>query len=275
VVGAYVTPQSPDVGSPIEALRSARAALGPLTVRRSFDRTLPASFAESAAAPDPGAGVRSFVSWKPPHGDVAGAIAGRYDRAVAAWARTVPAGTYATAYHEPENDMTAAKFVALQQHLYVVVKGANPAIKWGPVYMAYWWDPEVPGHFVGNPAAWWPGTQFADFAGLDWYGSQPAPMTASRSFTQWYQAMQPTDLPLYIVEYGQYELRPGQSRNPALERLRAAAIRQDAAWISAHPAIAMWLYWDALGTGGGDWRMRDEASQRAWRNVASAGCRAG
>jgi hypothetical protein len=194
---------------------------------------------------------------------------------VAGWARSVPAGTYATAYHEPENDMPAARFVALQRHLYTIVKGANPGIRWGPVYMAYWWDPEQPRHFVGNPAAWWPGAEFADFVGLDWYGSQPAPMTASRSFTLWYRTMEPTALPLYIVEYGQYEIRPGQVRDPSLERVRAASIRADAAWIRAHPRISMWLYWDAVGAENGDWRMRDAASLRAWRDVTAGECTAG
>ena len=70
---------------------------------------------------------------------------------------------YATAFHEPENDLTAAEFVAFQRHVYTVVKAANPTILWGPVYMAYWWDPSKPDHYVGNPAAWWPGDRYADF----------------------------------------------------------------------------------------------------------------
>src|SRR3712207_7728596 len=44
-----------------------------------------------------------------------------------------------------------------QRHLYQVVKEANPTIQWGPVYMAYWWDPQQPGHWIGNPEDWWPG----------------------------------------------------------------------------------------------------------------------
>jgi hypothetical protein len=272
LVGAYVSPQSPSEGSTRQAFRQTEADLGPLAIRRSFDTTLPPDFSQSAAAPDPGAGIRSFVSWKPPGGDVPGTIAGRYDRAVADWARSVPPGVFATAYHEPENDMSAGEFVALQRHLYTIVKGANPAIQWGSVYMAYWWDPDQPEHFVGDPAAWWPGAGFADFVGLDWYGSQPAPMTSSPSFTLWYRTMEPTGLPLYIVEYGQYELRPGMRRDPADERARAEAIRADAAWILAHPRIGMWLYWQAIGARDGDWRIRDKASKEAWRAVAALGC---
>lgn len=113
-----------------------------MKVRRSFNSTLPSSFAASSAKDDAKYGYKSFVSWKPPGGDVAGTTADRYDAAVAAWARSVPrTGIYATSYHEPENDMTAAQFVAMHRHLYTVVKAANPTIQWGPTYMSYWWQP--------------------------------------------------------------------------------------------------------------------------------------
>jgi hypothetical protein len=153
-----------------------------------------------------------------------------------------------------------------------VVKQANPAIHWGPVYMAYWWDPASPGHYIGNPAAWWPGTAYADFVGLDWYGPDPEPMTTSGSFRHWYEAMEPTGLPLFITEYGQYAVADGEQRDPAKERARARAIRADAAWIAEHPRIRMWMYWQAVGAQG-DWRLHDEASQRAWQEVAESGCR--
>ncbi|MGR6967537.1 hypothetical protein ACU610_24070 [Geodermatophilus sp. URMC 61] len=269
-VGAYVAP--PEGGDPQRAFRDAGRLMGPLTVRRSFDGQLPASFATSAAAGDRAAGVRSFVSWKPPGGDVRGAAEGRYDDRVAAWARSVPGtGVHATAVHEPENDMAAADFVALHRHLYSVVKAANPTIRWGPVYMAYWWDPAQPDHYVGDPASWWPGADAADFVGLDWYGIRPEPMTADPSFLHWYEQMAPTDLPLLIVEYGQYAVRPGETTRPELERARAAAIRRDAAWIARHPRIDVWLYWQGSGPNG-DWRMRDAASLAAWREVAAGGC---
>lgn len=246
--------------------------IGPLTIRRSFDRSLPDRFGVSAAAHDRDAGVRSFVSWKPPRGDFRGAARGRYDDQIRAWAQSVPDGVFATSFHEPENDMTGPEFVALQRHLYVVVKAANPTIRWGPVYMAYWWDPAEPSHYVGDPARWWPGEEYADFVGLDWYGPEPEPMTESGSFRHWYETMEPTGLPLYITEYGQYAVADGEQRDPAKERERARAIRQDAAWIADHPRIRMWMYWQAVGDQG-DWRMQDQASQRAWQEVAAAGCR--
>jgi len=271
-VGAAVNAPGRTDGGKLPLFLEADDTIGPLTIRRSFDTSLPAAFGSSAAASDREAGVRSFVSWKPPRGDFRGAAEGRYDDQVRAWAQSTPAGVFATAYHEPENDMTGPEFVALQRRLYEVVKQANPGILWGPVYMAYWWDPAEPGNFIGDPAAWWPGTAYADFVGLDWYGPDPEPMTASGSFRYWYEAMRPTGLPLFITEYGQYAVADGERRDPAKERARAAAIRQDAAWIAAHPRIRMWLYWQAVGAQG-DWRLRDQASQRAWREVAASGCR--
>jgi hypothetical protein len=255
-----------------ELFRQADQALGPLTVRRSFDSGLPASFAESAAGADGTNGVRSFVSWKPPGLDFRGATEGKYDRQITAWAESVPrTGVFATSFHEPENDMTAGEFVAYQRHVYPLVKAANPTIHWGPVYMAYWWDPAQPSHWVGDPKAWWPGKRYADFAGLDFYAPRPEPMTRTASFRTWYKAMLPTGAPLFITEYGQYAHPIDATPDPAMERARAQAIQKDAAWIAKHPRIRMWLYWQAVGAAG-DWRIEDPASQRAWQAVASSGC---
>ena len=271
-VGAQVRAPDRDDPTSTAAFLAAREQLGPVTIRRSFDPDLPASFADSAAADDPDEGVRSFVSWKPPGGDFVGAAEGRYDDQVAAWARSVPdTGVYATAFHEPENDMDAAEFVALQRHLYAVVKGANPTIRWGPVYMAYWWDPAAPAHYVGDPAAWWPGDDAADFAGLDWYSAEPEPMTTSPQFEHWYASMSGTGKPLLVTEYGQYAVAEGEQVDPVQQQARAEAIRTDAAWIVDHPQFRMWLYWNGTGAQG-DWRLTDAASQRAWQDVAGSGC---
>jgi hypothetical protein len=272
-VGAQVLdPDHPADPTGTAAFLGARDQLGPLTIRRSFDPALPEHFDHSAATDDPAAGLRSFVSWKPPNRDYRGAARGRYDDRVTAWARSVPrTGVYATAFHEPENDMTAEQFVALQRHLYAVVKAANPTIRWGPIYMAYWWDPAQPSHYVGDPAAWWPGDDAADFAGLDWYGPDPEPMTTSPEFEHWYQTMSATGKPLLITEYGQYARKPWDRPDPVKQRERAAAIRADAAWIGRHPEFRMWMYWNGTGNQG-DWRLTDRASQQAWRAVARAGC---
>ena len=271
-VGAAVNAPGRTDGGKLPLFLEAADEIGPLTIRRSFNTSLPHSFGSSAAGNDRAVGVRSFVSWKPPHGDFRGAAEGKYDRQVRQWAEGAPPGTYATSFHEPENDMTGPEFVALQRHLYVVVKDANPTIHWGPVYMAYWWDPAEPSHYIGDPARWWVGKDYADFVGLDWYGPDPEPMTRTDRFLHWYETMEPTGLPLFITEYGQYVVSDGAQRDKAKERARAQAIRIDAAWIADHPRIRMWMYWQAVGAQG-DWRIQDQASKKAWREVAATGCR--
>jgi hypothetical protein len=273
-VGAAVNAPGRVDGPDLELFTKAAEVLGPLTVRRSFDSDLPHGHWTSAASGDVAAGVRSFVSWKPPHGDVEGTAEGRYDEEIAAWARSVPrTGVFATSYHEPENDMDAETFVAFQRHLYAVVKSANPTIHWGPVYMAYWWDPATPSHFVGDPEAWWPGDDAADFAAIDWYSPVPRPMSESPSFRTWFEVMEKAGVPLYVTEYGQYAVAEGQRSDPAMEQARADAIRTDAAWIAKNPAIRMWIYWQGTGAQG-DWRLRDRAGRQAWREVAASGCSA-
>jgi len=272
-VGASITLPGQWDGPDLQLFRQAQSQLGPLTMRRSFEPVLPPSFASSSAAGDAAAGLRSFVSWKPPKGDYRGAAAGAYDSQMTAWASSAPhTGVFATVFHEPENNMRAADFVALQRHVYTVVKRANPSIQFGPVYMAYWWDPREPSHYVGDPSAWWPGEGYADFAALDWYGPDPEPMTTSRSFTNWYHVMAPKGLPLLIPEYGQYLQPAGQPRDHAKEHARARAIRQDAVWLLAHPQFVAWIYWNS-GDAAGSWRMHDHESQLAWRSVAVRGCR--
>jgi len=259
------------IDNSIEVFNDSNADIGPLVYRRSFDSSLPTSFQTSAARDDAATGYRSFVSWKPPNGDYGGAAQGRYDTQVIAWAKSVPnTGVYATSFHEPENDMTGPQFVALQQHLYTVVKAANPSIRWGPVYMAYWWEAGS-GHYIGDKDAWWPGSNYADFTAIDVYSPTAArPLETHPGFSVWYDYMRGKGVPMLISEYGQYVVPPGQVADPQKLADRAAIIRQDAAWLAAEGTISMWLYWDAMGDKG-DWRLNDPQTQQAWREIAQAG----
>jgi hypothetical protein len=265
-IGATVT--TPDKS--IQSFDAANSAIGPLRYRRCFDPNLPATFQESCARDDAAHGYHSFVSWKPPKGDFVGAANGAYDTAVIRWAKSVPAtGVYATAFHEPENDMTGPQFVAMQCHLYQVVKTANPSIRWGSVYMAYWWDPaRLP--TIGGAAAWWVGSSCADFTGVDTYAANPTTLTSRSPFRGWYDFMLDKGTPMLIVEYGQGMVPFGTTPDPAKLAARAATINADAAWLRGQGVIKMWLYWDGTGKKG-DWNLTDPASQKAWRDVAAAG----
>lgn len=244
--------------------------IGPLRYRRSFDQLLPATFEQSAAAGDATNGYRSFVSWKPPGRDFVGAAAGKYDAAITSWARSVPrTGVYATCWHEPEDAMTGPQFVAMQRHLYRVVKKANPTIQWGPVYTAYWWQAGT-NHYVGNRDAWWPGNDAADFTAVDTYTATPVQLKQDPKFMGWYSFMATKRTPLLITEYGRYVVKAGQPADPVMQAKRAAVIRADAQWIKKQGGFRMWLIWNGLGPKG-DWRLTDPASQRAFREVAAAG----
>lgn len=254
----------------ISSFDAANSSIGPLQMRRSFNSTLPTSFATSSAKDDATQGHGSFVSWKPPGGDFVGAAAGKYDTAVTAWAKTVPAtGVYATAYHEPENDMTGPQFVAMQRHLYTVVKRANPTIHWGPVYMSYWWQPtRLAGK--GGAQAWWVGSGYADFTAVDTYSATVLALNVDPEFMSWYNFMLDKSVPMLIAEYGQYVVKPGTVANPTMQAKRAQVIATDAAWIKSQGRIKMWLYWDGTGAQG-NWSLTDAASQKAWRNIAVTG----
>jgi len=279
------TPAAPQIGkvwigatcnkptATIATFNACNAATGPLKFRRSFNSSLPATFAQSSGKDDARYGYRSFVSWKPPGGDFVGAAAGRYDAAIAAWARSVPrTGVYATTFHEPENDMTGAQFVAMHRRLYTVVKNANPTIQWGPVYMSYWWQPARLAS-KGGAAAWWVGGDRADFTAVDNY-STPNPIELSKDpqFMTWYNFMLSKYKPMLITEYGQYSVRPGYSPDPYMQAKRARTIAADASWIKSQGRIKMWLYWSGTGAQG-DWSLTDSASRQAWKNVAAAGRR--
>ncbi|MGB9377750.1 MAG: DNRLRE domain-containing protein [Mycobacteriales bacterium] len=257
--------------SSISNFNTCNSAIGSLKFRRSFNSSLPATFATSAAKDDAKNGYHSFTSWKPPGGDYVGAANGKYDAAISAWARSVPrTGVYATTFHEPENDMTAAQFVAMQRHLYTVVKTANSTIQWGPVYMSYWWQPSRL-NSIGGAAAWWVGSDRADFTAVDNY-STPTPIQLSKDpqFMSWYNSMITKGKPMLITEYGQYSIRPGSAPSPSMQALRAQTIAADASWIKSQGRISMWLYWNGTGAQG-DWSLTDAASRQAWKNVAAAG----
>ena len=248
--------------------------LGPLRYRRCFDESLPATFQVSCARDDWSHGYRSFVSWKPPAKDFLGAAAGRYDAQITDWARSVPPGIglYATVWHEPEEDMTGQQFVAMFQHVYAVVKAANPSITFGPVHMAYRWH-EGSNHYApGGPDAWWVWSRYADFVAVDAYSPNPTSLRDQPGFKGWLNFVNrkaPTK-PLVVAEYGQYVVAPvGTPPDAAKQAARARIIPIDESYLRSM-RFTMWLVWHGAGPKG-DWRLTDPGSQAAWRTVAANG----
>jgi len=256
----------------LSAFATANAAIGPLRYRRCFDVTLPATFAASCAGGDAAAGFHSFVSWKPPGLDAIGAAAGKYDAQITAWAKSVPLsiGLYATVWHEPENDMVGSTYAAMFNHVYAVVKAANPTITFGVVHMTYWWDPASTHYAPGGAASWV--VKQTDFVAADDYRAKPQLMSTDPQWLGWLKfanTYYPTK-PLVISEWGDYAVKPGTTPDPTQQAIRARDIPQDEAYLLGMHRFTMWLAWYATGAQG-DWRETDTASRDAWRLVASHG----
>lgn len=273
-IGATANKPTPTgIDRSLRVFDEANRLIGPLRYRRCFDASLPSTFQQSCARDDWSHGFRSFVSWKPPNRDHAGTAAGRYDTEIKDWARSVPRdiGVYATVWHEPENDISGAQYVAMYQHVYAVVKAANPSITFGPVYMAYWWH-EGSNHYApGGPNAWWVWNRYADFVGVDTYAPNPVPLEDDTAFQGWLHfvnAKAPTK-PLVVAEYARYVVPVGGQPDPAKQAARARIIPKDEAYLRSM-RFTMWLYWHGTGPKG-DWRLTDPASQEAWRKVALNG----
>ncbi len=241
--------------------------VGPLKVWRHFNSGLP-----SSAGAAPKAGVKHFFSFK---ADVAGLTSGAHDAAVATLAKSMSAGDYLTCYHEPENDMSAADFTRMQNHVYGVVKAANPGVNFGPVYMTYWWkNPSAIGKVSPSSKDSWLPAKF-DFLGADTYNVKPTPMEQDPQWRSWFDwaLTKCGTKPIYVVEYGAGAIPPGglsATAQSAMETQRAKNIAADAAYLAKHPQVKMWLTW--FGTGSqGDWSYHDKASQDAWKAIAANG----
>lgn len=275
-IGASVNVPDRSVGSFVKA----NAVLGPLRYRRCFDEVLPSTFQVSCAKDDWSLGYRSFVSWHPPAWDHAGTAAGAYDAQITAWARSVPTniGLYATVWHEPETPstipgrtLTGAQYVAMYQHVYTVVKAANPSITFGPVYTSYWWQEGSDHYAPGGANAWWVWDRYSDFAAVDTYAAAPKALQYDPKFQGWlnFVNVKAPSKPLVLAEYGQYVVPRGTQPDPFGQSARARIIPIDETYLRSM-RFRMWLYWQGTGSQG-DWSMADPGSQGAWRTVASHG----
>jgi hypothetical protein len=226
-------------GSPLESFLDERSAIPGLRVRRAFAPDLPTSIQETDAAGDAAAGIVTFLSVKPSYTDV-----GSDNDRIAALARSMPAGSYLTAWHEPENDMTAAQYVAMSRNFYAVAKAANPNIYVGNVYMTYQWGA---GRKVTTPDAWWAGANSTDFLGTDTYmdtwqkdaAGNPKPLSADPDHMRWHNWAAGKGKPLLLTESG-----VGQGFTDAQ---RANYYLTNEAWLTAHN-YRMFLPWNGAGT---------------------------
>lgn len=119
------------------------------------------------------AGRLYAVSWKPSvdgaNADVAGILAGNYDAGLTTALRALPAGSYATIWHEPEgNTGTAANFDAILGHFCTLAQSVAPAVNVGPILMEYQIRAQGVSNFAYGKTV---NPSVIDFWGFDAYSS--------------------------------------------------------------------------------------------------------
>jgi hypothetical protein len=168
--------------------------------------------------------------------------AGGCDTEIHNIAAAMPANSYLTYNHEPENDMTGVQFVAAFEHVYLVAKSANPAVNVVPIYMSYQWRPgstRVTNNGTGGDYEiqdWVVPAAYADAYGLDLYwqastrGSEPddpVSVSADPRMIRWYNAFATLGVPLTLPEWG---IDDDQGARAS----RGPAIRASRTWLTSH-----------------------------------------
>jgi hypothetical protein len=230
---------------------------GRLSYSRDFNPTIPPVGKESwRKVPSP----YHFYSVKPPADNINGFIVGRYDDALRAVIRALPAGTKVTMYHEPEDNMSGQTFAALLGHFRTVVKSVRPEIPVWYVAMAYQWRTNSKGH-VGTNQGWIDAAKTADAVGVDVYA--PAryfkSLADDAGFTRWWNEIK---VPSGKADWGIIE-RGISNENGAAARVKI--LDNDWAFAKSH-GLRIFLYWD---TGGDELTGPQEAA--AYRSIAAQG----
>ena len=238
-----------------------RTKLGPqLTVRRVFTSTAALPPADALTCQQT-SGATLWYSFKTTCTPVAVA-AGSCDGEIQAIAAAMPAGSYLTYYHEPEDNMTGVEFVNAFSRVYLQGKAVNAAVNIVPVHMAYQW--RSGSSFVTNNGTggdremqdWIVPAAYADAYGIDLYwqastrGSEPDnPVSVGNDprMLRWYGAFGTLGRPLTLTEWGiDDDLGVRASRGPA--------IRASRTWLAAH-GFQVVCYWQHdnwyLGTSAG------------------------
>lgn len=140
----WVKPLIGIIGSNESTFNAIDQQIGYGTTRRTYNTTLPGSWASSNAASDVATGRLSYWSWKPNLLTFPNDIAAQ--NALSAFLDTIPAGHECVimAWHEPENDIEAGDYTllqwgALQDAVATIVKSKNrPEIRTGMCFMGPW-----------------------------------------------------------------------------------------------------------------------------------------
>src|SRR5688500_14180966 len=192
-----------------------RGHLGALSIRRVFTSAgaLPPADAVNCHLQQGAVLWYSFKTTCTPTAVAAGSC----DAQIQAIATAMPAGSYLTYFHEPEDDMTGVQFVNAFIRVYQKAKLANAAVQVVPVHMAYQWRPgstKVTDNGTGGNREvqdWIVPSTYADAYGIDLYwqastrGSEPDdPISVGDDprMLRWHPAFAPLGRPLTLTEWG-------------------------------------------------------------------------
>jgi hypothetical protein len=236
-----------------------RTHLGALSIRRVFTSAgaLPPADALTCQSTQGAVLWYSFKTSCTP----AAVVAGSCDTQIQNIATAMPAGSYLTYYHEPEDDMTGVEFVNAFKRVYTKAKAVNANVKVVPVHMAYQWragSTKVTNNGTGGDREiqdWIVPIGWADAYGVDLYwqastrGSEPDDPVSVGSdprMLRWYGAFGALGRPLSLTEWG---IDDDQGTRAS----RGPAIRASLTWLVAHGFQSI-LYWQHdnwyLGTSG-------------------------
>ena len=242
-------------------------AVGPMLARRSYDSSLPSSFATSAAASDVAAGRHSYWSWKPDPINFKNS-AGQ-QAAFSAFLDTIPVGHKVTIFchHEPENNMSdfggglggLVGYGQLQDVVANLVRAKNRPddLRFGPCFMGPWtWDSR--GAYYTWINEWQNVMDWSKFdvVGIDPYSTtHPDGYSLERILTvrnsgsgSGATSVQPMltwlaawDIPIVIAEWGYFRKQPTGHTNadPPVDPIPDAVV---AAWITE--AYAWFKTWN-------------------------------
>jgi hypothetical protein len=225
-----------------------RTHLGALSIRRVFTSAGAVPPADAITCQS-GSGGTLWYSFKTSCTPAAVAV-GTCDSEIQAIATAMPAGSYLTYYHEPEDDMTGVEFVNAFKRVYTLTKAIKATVTVVPVYMSYQWRPgstKVTNNGTGGDREiqdWIVPSGWADAYGFDLYwqastrGSEPDDPVGVGSdprMLRWYGAFGALSRPLTLTEWGIDD-------DQGVRASRGPAIRASSAWLTSHNfhVVAYW-----------------------------------
>jgi hypothetical protein len=235
-----------------------------LTLSRDFDPTIRPVGKESwRKVPSP----KHFYSMKPPNGDIAGFIAGQYDRQYRKVVAALPPQTKITVQHEPEDEMSGETFYSLIKHAYALAHSVRQDIEVWYVATAFQWETNSKGN-VATSEGWLDAAKFVDRVGIDVYASDRRFKDIARSegFMKWWKQIA---VPAGKAEKGQWGIVERGISGSNGEQARINILNADWSWAAAHHAD-LFLYWN-VNTRGNYYELDRPNEQKAFQAIAAVG----